>query len=286
MKKIVIIGNSAAGIGAAEVIREKDPQAQIVIVSREPFLAYEPSRLPELLGGKMKEKQVYWRNQDFYKDKSIELYLECEVTGLNLSRKRIYFKEQEFLEFDSLLIATGRGVRLPSFKGIQKQGVVGFDCLAAAKEALDNLPVAHTVIIVGRSVLARDIARIIASRKIEVKFFGEFDQAPQGVDVLASGAIIEILGDREVKAVRLENQKVLGASLVIFADGFAPRIGFLEGTDIVCADGIIVDEAMRTNVPFVFAAGDVCGIAGKQKVFGWQNAYDEGRVAGGSLCQI
>ena len=40
MKRIVIIGNSAAGIAASEAIRESDKDSSVTIVSDEPFVAY------------------------------------------------------------------------------------------------------------------------------------------------------------------------------------------------------------------------------------------------------
>ena len=68
MKRIVIIGNSAAGVSAAESIRDQDKEAQITIVSDEPFAAYERYRILDFLEGKIREHDLHWRNQDFYKN--------------------------------------------------------------------------------------------------------------------------------------------------------------------------------------------------------------------------
>lgn len=55
---------------------------------------------------------------------------------------------------------------------------------------------------------------------------------------------------------RLSNGAVLEADLIISATGVKPNIGFLEGSDIKCLQGILVDAAMQTSVQGVYAAGD------------------------------
>jgi len=136
------------------------------------------------------------------------------------------------------------------------------------------------VIIVGSGVTAAETARIISAKKIEVKLFGVLSEPIEGVEAVSDNPIVEILGEGEVKAVRLSNQKVIGASLVIFTEIFEPNIDFLKSTDIKINKGIVVDDAMRTNIPFVFAAGDACEFLDKEKIYGWENAQCEGQTAG------
>ena len=286
MKKIIIIGNSAAGIAAAEALREKDKESFLAIISSEPFLAYHRPKILSFLEGTIKEKDLYFRNQDFYKNNAIELILEKEVTALNLNKKKVIFKEKDFMEFDQLVLATGCRVALPSLKGIQKAGVVAFNGLKDAKFIIENLPIAHTVIIVGSDQTAVALARIVASKKIEVKFFAGIAEPLEGVDVIADNPITEILGDSDAKAVRLSNNKVIGASLVIFTSPRQPEFDFLKDTEIKTNRGILVDSQMRTNIPFVYAAGDICEFTDREKICDWQNAQQEGQTAGGFLCQI
>jgi nitrite reductase (NADH) large subunit len=285
MKKIVIIGNSAAGVAAAEVIRQEDKASRISIVSKESFPAYERPKILGLLEGKLKERELYYRPQDFYKNHEIDLILEREVVELNLNKKKAIFKDRDFIEFDELIIATGTKVVLPDLKGIQKEGVVAFNGLKDAKFIFDNTPIAHTVIVVGIGGIAEEVARIIAAKQIEVKFFGTLRAPMDGVDAAADNPIVEILGDSDVKAVRLSNQKVLGASLVIFTGPRQPQCDFLKETEIKINKGILVDTFLRTNVPFVFAVGDVSEFSDTEKLYGWEAAQAEGRRLGGILCQ-
>ncbi len=285
MKRIVIVGNSAAGISAVETIRENDKESSVRIVSAEPYLAYHRHKILDYLEGKIKERDLFYRDNDFYKNHAVELLLEKEAVELNLNKKKLIFKDREFVEFDELLIAAGRRVTLPNMKGIQKEGVVAINGLKDVKFIIDSLPIVHTAIVAGGDGVAEEVARIIAAKSIEVKYFGNLSSPIEGIEAIADNPISEILGDSEVKAVRLASSKVIGASIVIFSGPREARLDFLKDTDIKVNKGILVDADMRASVPFVFAAGDVAEFSDKQKSYGWETAVDEGRIAGGALCR-
>ena len=63
--------------------------------------------------------------------------------------------------------------------------------------------------------------------------------------------------------VELTNGKVYGCDLVVSATGVSPNVGGLEvlGGEVVLEEGgVAVDREMRTNVPGVYAAGDICTV--------------------------
>lgn len=286
MKRIVIIGNSAAGIAAAETIRAADKESPIIILSEESTLAYDRTRILKLLATKIRERELVWRNADFYKNNALDLRLESQAVELNLNKKKAILKDDTFVVFDVLLLAIGCKTPLPKIKGTQKEGVVAINSLKDIKYIIDNLPVAHTVVVVGSGMIAQEAARIIAEKKIEVKFFGTPSEPMEGVDVITDHPIIEILGETEAKAVRLSNQKVIGSSLVIFAGSPQPCLDLVRDTEIKTDKGILVDDRMCTSVDFVLAAGDVASLAGQEKVYGWDQAVAQGRIAGGTICQM
>ena len=53
------------------------------------------------------------------------------------------------------------------------------------------------------------------------------------------------------------DKQTFDADLIIVATGVLPNISFLEGTGVEVDKGLIIDEHMQTNVPNIFAAGDV-----------------------------
>jgi NADPH-dependent 2,4-dienoyl-CoA reductase/sulfur reductase-like enzyme len=84
--------------------------------------------------------------------------------------------------------------------------------------------------------------------------------------------------------VFLSNGEVLEADLIISATGVKPAMGFLEGSGVLCLQGILTDEHMQTNIPGVYAAGDCAEafdqVSGKTIVSAIQpNAADQALVA-------
>jgi NAD(P)H-nitrite reductase large subunit len=76
----------------------------------------------------------------------------------------------------------------------------------------------------------------------------------------------------------------LPADIYLCVVGVKPNSRFLEGTGVVVNDGIVVDAAMQTNVPGIYAAGDVAEsadcVTGERTVNAIQpNAVDQGRIA-------
>jgi thioredoxin reductase (NADPH) len=75
--------------------------------------------------------------------------------------------------------------------------------------------------------------------------------------------VSEVLGDEQVKGVQITNLKT-GEETVLDADGVFPYIGHIPNTgifkgqiDLDETGYILADERTRTNIPGVFAAGDV-----------------------------
>jgi NAD(P)H-nitrite reductase large subunit len=288
MKQIVIIGNSAAGIAAAEAIRERDRDARIILFSDESSLAYDRPKIMKLLEGKVRERELIYRNQDFYTNFSLDLVLDSEVVGVNVNKKKVVLRDRdrEPVPFDELVIATGRRPVKPSLKGVQKDGVIVLGGLKDVKAIIDYLPVAHTVLVVGPGPIAEETARLIAAKRVEVKYFGLLAQPIDGVEAVVDNPILEILGETEVKAVRLSSQKVVGASMVIFAGEPVPCVEFLRDSGIGLDRGVLVDASGRTHIPFIYAVGDVAQPSDGTKTYGWQSAVSQGAYLGGILCPI
>ena len=76
---------------------------------------------------------------------------------------------------------------------------------------------------------------------------------------------------------------------VVIAIGVAPNTGWLAGSDIECDErgGIVVDRALRTSAPDVFAAGDCASVewfdGSRRPEQLWYTAREQGRIAGEAL---
>jgi thioredoxin reductase (NADPH) len=87
-----------------------------------------------------------------------------------------------------------------------------------------------------------------------------------GIPILWDSEVVEILGERVVKAVKVRDKKS-GTLTEMPADGIFVAIGYKPNNEIANAlkldlddyGYIKVDNEMRTSIPFVYAAGDITG---------------------------
>ena len=90
--KYVIIGNSAAGIGAVEGIRHVDKKGGITIITNEPHHTYSRPLISYLLLGKVTREGIKYRGDSFYKDNNCTLLANMAVTKINTAEKNVVYR--------------------------------------------------------------------------------------------------------------------------------------------------------------------------------------------------
>ena len=113
-----------------------------------------------------------------------------------------------------------------------------------------------------------------------------------GVNIVTGQSVQKIIGkpenDAAVGGVILTKGDTVSCDLVIVAIGVIPRTELVAGTSIKTNRGIIVDNTMQTNVPDVYASGDVAEaydfVLGQNRLLPlWPLAMQEGHVAGHNM---
>ena len=120
--KIVIIGNSAAGINALEEFRKHDKESEVTLISKEGGPAYSRVLLPYYLRGKVDYNNFFIRDNAFYKKMGAE-YIEAEVINIDEEKKVVEIDSGKKILFDKLLIASGSSAFMPPIEGLAGQGV-------------------------------------------------------------------------------------------------------------------------------------------------------------------
>lgn len=303
---IVIIGNSAAGIAAVEAIRKKDRQSGITIVSDEEYNSYCRCLISYYLAGEVKEDKLDYRPGDFYKDNNIELLLNKKVSRVDPKKNRIIFEDKNQLGYDYLLLATGSSPKFPEIKGIKKNGVFGFRTLKDVKEIEGLLPVTKTACVLGGGLIGLKAAYGLKKRNIEVKVIIkskqilsqmlDFDSAhilqqrleENGIELILGQDVTEVIGEGDIKAVKLDSGKVFGCSLVVVAKGVSPNIDLIKETEIKINEGIAANEFLQTNIANIYSAGDCAEsfdlTLGRTSINAlWPIAVEQGKVAGANM---
>jgi NAD(P)H-nitrite reductase large subunit len=111
----------------------------------------------------------------------------------------------------------------------------------------------------------------------------------RGVALHTSAQVKEITKNANGKlTLALNTGAAITADLVILATGIQPNVGFLDGSGIAMNGGVLVNDRMQTNIPGVYAAGDVAAgpdlLSGAAAVHAIQpTAVDHGRIAGANM---
>lgn len=306
MKRYIIIGNSAAGIACAEAVRLRDKENEVTIISDEDYFSYCRCLISYYLAGQVKEDKILYRPQDFYKENNIKVLLNKKVARVDPKKNRLICEDKSELNYDALLIATGSRPKFPVIPGIKKRGVFG---LRTIKDALDIeglLPVTKTACVLGGGLIGLKAAYALKKRDIEVKVIIKSKQVlsqmldaraaelvkkkleENGIELILGEDAVEIIGNGDVKAVKLDSGKVIGCSLVIVGKGVSPNTDLVKDTDIKVNEGILVNNLLQTNLPDIYTAGDVCEsfdlTLGKTSINAlWPVAVEQGNLAGTNM---
>ena len=307
MRRHVIIGNGPAGVVAAETLRKNAPaEDAIVLIGDENTPPYSRMAIPYLLHGDITERGT-WLRKDPQHWKTSRITLKRDhVKELDTTQKSLSFESGDTLPFDTLLIATGSSPVLPLIPGIHAPRVHTCWTLEDARIIEKFAVPGARVIQLGAGFIGCIIMESLVRRRVALTVVEMGDRmVPRMMGETAGGMIRDWVQAKGVQvhtgtriesiesnpqdmqaplAVRLSSGQRLAADLVISAAGVKPNIAFLERSDVRCLQGVLTDEAMQTNVPGIFAAGDCAEafdlVYGKPIVSAIQpNAVDQAYVA-------
>ena len=303
----LIIGNGAAGVSAAEAIREADPAGRITIVSAEPYNMYSRPGLAYVLTGAIPPEQTITRTDDWYDSRDIQLKIG-RVVRLHAATQHIVLEDGTSLSYDRLLVASGARATPPPYPGADLHGVVYLDTMDGTKEMLKLARKWGRAVIIGGGITALEMCEGLAARGMEVHYFlrrerlwdrvfneseGELlasKMKHHGIILHRNTEISRINGNwrGRVRSVTLQDGSAFKCNLLGVAIGVRPQLEFLIGSALKTDRGILVNEHMQANVPNIFAAGDVAQVYDRwsgshQLDVLWPSAVAEGRIAGRNM---
>ena len=298
----VIVGNGIAGVTAAEMLRAEDPSCSIIIVADDPFPAYYRPALKDFLGGRLPEEKLWARPATFYQQQRIR-FIPGRVVGINTMQRFIQLQSGKHVNYSKLLLANGARPRSLSCPGLNLAGVSTLRTVADYQEILRRLSHVNRVVVSGSGTLALESAETLRHRDYQVThlmrghtLWSEVldpiasdlvlqEERREGIDARTGEEIAEIVGkDGQVSGVITTHGEYISCEMVLIAVGIEPIIDFIRASGIACGRGVKVDNGMRTNIPDIYAAGDVIETAdecsGRTRVLGqWFPAIQQAQVA-------
>jgi phenylglyoxylate dehydrogenase epsilon subunit len=300
--KYLIIGSGPAGLKAAEKIREINGAKEVKLVSKEDCMPYCPAALPYLLAGRMKEDDMWLRDEGHFRRKDITFVRGKKIVQLVPDKKQVIYQDGDIDEYETLLIATGAQTSLPPVEGISGVNVLGFRTIGDCKELNGKLNRNTHVTILGAGMVAVELAMALIERGNKVQILGRgrplrsyFDEesgayvravmVDHGVQIATGKKIKRVQEQGDTIEVVCADGDVVETNLLICCAGVEPRIPFLDGTGVQVNQGIVVDNRLRTNIQGIYAAGDVAETPDFfNREYGINailpNALDQGGIAG------
>ncbi|MGP4057646.1 dihydrolipoyl dehydrogenase [Mycobacterium sp. 4D054] len=210
------------------------------------------------------------------KNKITEIHGYGKFTGPNSIEVDLNEGGTESVEFDNAIIATGSSTRLVPGTSLS-ENVVTYENQIMTRE----LP--GSIIIAGAGAIGMEFAYVLKNYGVDVTIVEFLPRALPNEDAEVSKEIekqykklgVKILTGTKVESIEDDGGQVtvkvskndksdeLKADKVLQAIGFAPNVeGFgldKAGVELTDRKAIGIDDYMRTNVPHIYAIGDVTG---------------------------
>ncbi len=297
--RYVIVGNGVAGTKAAETIRRRDAEGEILVLSSESFPFYRRPALVEYLSGRTSLEALISRPGAFYRAAGIQVRLNTPVVGLDPHAHRLTLARGETLPYDRLLLAVGAERPRNWLPGSELDGVLSLRTLADADNLRRAAGRACQAAIVGDGVTGLEMARAFRLLGLPVAYllegshFWENVLSPEasklveerlrseGVDVLPGKKVVAFEGSAgRVRTVVTATGEHIPADIVGIAAGLCPPLEWAREAGLAMEKRVLVDDFLATNLPDVYAAGDAVRLAGEARSFGWLRAWHQGLTAG------
>ncbi|WP_332880752.1 FAD-dependent oxidoreductase [Streptomyces sp. NBC_00564] len=267
MRRVAVVGASAAGLAAAETLRRENFGGTITLIGDEPHLPYDrPPLSKQILSGEWGADRLPLRTPADVDALKLELRLGSAATGLDLAGRSVALADGDQVPYDGLVIATGvRPRRLP--------GHARAHVLRTLEDALalkGRLEAGCRLVVVGAGFLGAEAAAVARGLGVEVTLLepapvplahavGEEvgrvlsgAHADHGVD-LRTGVLVQ---EVTAEGVRLADGTLIEADEVLVAIGSLPNTEWLEGSGLRLDNGLVCDEYGQA-ASGVYGAGDV-----------------------------
>ena len=304
----VIVGASLAGAKAAETLRAEGFTGRVVLVGEESELPYERPPLSKgyLLGTEDRDK-AFVHDRPWYVQQRIELRTGQRAEELDPVAHTVTLTAGERLEYDELLLTTGSVVRHLAVPGADLAGVHYLRRIEHADTLREVLVEGAQVVVVGGGWIGLEVtaaarthgaavtlvetARLPLQRVLGDELAQVFTDMHREheVDVRHATGVREITGrGGRVAAVTLDDGTSVPADAVVVGIGITPAVELAASAGLAVDNGVLVDTALRTSDPAIYAAGDVANaynplLERRIRVEHWANALNGGPAAARSM---
>ncbi len=311
-KIIAMIGSGCASAECIMVLRKNGYRGEIHLFTDSKWPIYNPMLTTYYAAGKITFDQLFpYGKEDFFNKYKVHVHPDSPVVAMDHEEKTITNEDGLQLKYDKCLIASGASPFLPPIKGIESKKVYTIrevDNAIRLKNFLQGKP--KKALVIGASMIGIKMVELFYQQGMEVCLIDlaehifplaahpecarliEDRLTEKGIE-LKFGAELEKIEDtaRGVKVSFKNCRETKEADLLFICIGVRANIAFVNPKQVEVDKGILIDSRMRTNLPDLYAAGDVAQgknlLTGKRQIIGlWANARFQGQNAGKNMAGI
>jgi NADPH-dependent 2,4-dienoyl-CoA reductase/sulfur reductase-like enzyme len=299
---LAIVGGGLASARAIKSFREAGGEGSIVLLSKDSILPYHrPPLSKRFLRGETDDEPLV-EDEAFYADNGVEVMLEAAVAAVDM-RERALVLDGDRLGYKKLLIASGAWPRRLPVPGGDLDRVFTLRTFENSKAIRETAAEPRRAVIVGAGFIGMEVAASLRhlGKEVSLIHLGRwlFDQLgveqlsdelaalyeQNGVELVLGNEVASFVGGGRVEAVTTKNGRRVEADFAVVGIGVDPVTDFLEGSGVEIDNGIVVNQRFETNVPDVYAVGDVARfydpLFGKhRRIEHWSNANYQGAEVG------
>lgn len=320
-RRVVAIGGSDAGISAALRIRELDPSTEVTVVVADAFPNFSICGIPYYVSGEVTHwSNLAHRTAADLAATGMRVLTDTTATRINVTEHTLDVLgadgTPQQLPYDALVVGTGAVSARPPIDGLTgpdalgpAEGVHLLHSMGDTFAVMDSLQQRDpkTAVIIGAGYIGLEMAEALTTRGIAVTQIEALPEVLPTVDAELGALVrtelqrhgVEVLTSTTVQAISRTDAGALtvtgthdGETLARTVDFVLVVVGVRPDVELAADAGaalgtkgaIVVDEAMRTNLPDVYAAGDCVHTHHRLLGLTWlplgTTAHKQGRVAG------
>jgi 3-phenylpropionate/trans-cinnamate dioxygenase ferredoxin reductase subunit len=267
---VVVVGGGLAGAKTVEALREQGYDGAVTLLAAEDELPYERPPLSKgYLAGEAAFDDAVVHPEQWYADHGVDLRRGTEATALHLREREVETADGTRTPYSALVLATGAEPRRLPLPGadtaltlrtradadrlretfgagrrlaVVGAGWIGLEAAAAARGAGTEVTVLEAAELPLLGVLGPELGAVFAQLHRD-----------HGVDLRLGARIARLDED----GVRLADGSLIEADAVLLGVGVTPRTALAEAAGLAVDNGVLVDAALRSSDPHVFAVGDI-----------------------------
>lgn len=270
--RYLIIGGGMTADAAVQAIRAGRPDSSIGLISAE---TVPPYNRPPLTKGLWQGDpiNVIWRETE---DLDVDFHLGRKAQHLDAGQRLVVDDQGTEYTYERLLLATGGTARrLPFDEDYDNERIIYFRTLADYERLRALTQVGQRFAVVGGGFIGSELAAALTMNDKEVVmifpeagiganrfpsdlagFLNNY-YAQKGVEVLANHTVLNLETQGDQLALYTQQGEEVMVDGMVAGLGIEPNVYLAEAAGLEVANGIVVDEFLRTSNPAIYAAGDV-----------------------------